>query len=341
MKKVSPDRLEQMSDDELLSLKFNELDLKIEGTWIEDCVGQLYKELSAKGIDFHPPCYLADEWLCPDGEPVIGVAFFLAHPRLKNLERKIMLEAEGADKASCMRLLRHEAGHAINYAYSLYKRTQWRRLFGKFSKQYPEKYKYRPYSKSFVRHLEGWYAQYHPDEDFSETFAVWLDPGSDWEEKYKGWKALGKLKYVDKVMKEVSLKPPRKNKGEKHWDISQLRLLLKTYYKRKKDLYADEYPDFHDDHLKKIFFERKEKDAGEKAFKLIKRKNKEILNNVGHWTGEKKFIINKLLKDLAERSKQLELVSVGEESNDSLKVAVYVTTQIMNYRYTGRYKKKK
>ncbi len=330
--------ISRMGEEKLLSVRLCDLGLKIEGTWLEGCIDQLYRELDAKGIKFHPPCYLADEWLCPDGEPIIGIAFFLAHPRLKRLEHKMMLEVEGGNKTWCMKLLRHEAGHALNYAYGFYRRKKWREIFGPFSAEYGGSYKYRPYSKSFVRHLEEWYAQYHPDEDFAETFAVWLNPKSHWEEKYKGWKALKKLEYVDELMKEIADGPPRKAKGDKYWDISRMKTTLRTFYKRKRKLYEEEYPDFHDFCLKKICPERPAGEKGEKAYKIIRKYRREILDHVSKWTGEKKFIINRLLRDLIGRCRDLGLEAGPDEIRTVMSITSYVTAQIMHYLYTGGYK---
>lgn len=332
--------LSTLSDDELLQMRFRDLPLKIEGSWLEKCISQLYAELTEKNIIFHPPCFLADEWLCPDGEPTIGIAFFLAHPRLKNLEYKMMLEVEGGDKESCMKLLRHEAGHALNYACLLYRRKQWKKLFGPFSSEYPERYKYHPYSKRFVRHLDEWYAQYHPDEDFAETFAVWLDSESNWREKYKGWKAIEKLEYVDRLMKEIGPKPPKKQSGQKHWDISRMKTMLKTYYKRKREFYAEYYLDFHDLHLKNIFREQPS-DPKVKAGRLIMRHRKAILDYVSLCTREKKYIINGLLKDIAERCRDLELYADSDETDTLMKITAYVTSLTMNYLHTGTFRKKR
>ncbi|MBD3426919.1 MAG: hypothetical protein GF409_06780 [Candidatus Omnitrophica bacterium] len=333
--------ISKLTDEELLSLRLCDLPIKIEGTWLEGCVKQLYKELSDKGISLHPSCYLADEWLCPDGEPVIGVAFFLAHPRLRQLERKMMLEVEGQERSYCMKLLRHEMGHAINYAYLLHKRKKWRVLFGPFSAEYGDRYKYRPYSKRYVRNLEDWYAQAHPDEDFAETFAVWLDPRSNWRKKYKKWKALEKLEYVDELMREISGKKPKVPRGKKYWAASRLKTTLRTYYKKKRALYADAYYDFHDFQLKKIFQVPSKNSKRKKAHKLISENRKDILEKVSLWTGERKYTINELLKDLIRRSRELKLEVPGKISESLLDIAIYVTAQMMNYIYTGEYKRKK
>ncbi|MFH1363838.1 MAG: hypothetical protein ABIH45_06500, partial [Candidatus Omnitrophota bacterium] len=234
--------LAKLSEEELLEIKIRDLPLSLPGTWLDDCIQELYAELDSKGIKLKPPCYLADEWLIPDGEPVVGIPFFLAHSALMKLEKKMMLDVEGGTKDWCLKLLRHETGHAINYAYKLYKSKKWHKIFGPFHKEYRETYRFRPYSKSFVRHLEDYYAQYHPDEDFAETFAVWLTPDLDWRVQYKGWKAIDKLDYVDQLMNKIKDKEPLVKKGKKYWEARRMNVSLKNFYKKKKYFYAEDFP---------------------------------------------------------------------------------------------------
>ncbi|MFC1501581.1 hypothetical protein ACFL58_03950 [Elusimicrobiota bacterium] len=338
MAKIKID-LNSLSDEDLLKIRLCDFTLQIKGTWLENCISKLYNELNDKGIKFHPTCYLADEWLAPEHEPVVGIAFYLAHPKLIQIENRMMREVEGGNEDSCMRLLRHETGHAINYAYQFYKKKFWRQLFGHFSSEYPDRYKYRPYSKSFVIHLGDYYAQYHPDEDFAETFAVWLDPNSDWANKYQNWKALEKLNYVDKLMKDVASKDPKQKTGKKYWNVSKIKTSLENHYKKKIDFYAEESPDFHDSHLKKIFSNT----SGETidAHKAIHKHKKDILANVSFWTGEKKYFINRLLKSIVKRSRELQLKNSTKDTSYILKLTTYITASIMNYAYTGSFKRKK
>src|SRR5581483_8304551 len=193
---------------EILQRPICELGLKLEGSRLEKPVQQLYHELERKGLEkFHPLIYLSDEWGCPSGEPVIGVPFYLADPRLSELERQIN---DLEDDREIMMYLRHEAGHAFNYAYKLHRTPEWRELFGSFRRPYREQYKPVAFSRRYVRHMAGWYAQKHPDEDFAETFAVWMTPGAKWREKYKHWPALQKLEYVDRIGHEVAQQDPLK-----------------------------------------------------------------------------------------------------------------------------------
>ena len=333
---------ENISYEELLKLRIKDLPLKIQGTWLAECVDKLYAELEAKGIKFKPECYLADEWLAPDGEPVVGIPFFLAHPALIKLEKHMMLDVEGGTKQWCMQLLRHETGHAINYAYRLYAQKKWQQLFGHFHQEYPDTYRFRPYSKNFVRHLEDYYAQYHPDEDFAETFAVWLTPGIDWQTQYKGWKALHKLKFIDELMRKITEKDLKIKKGSKFWQAVKLTSTLHSYYKKKKAQYAEDFHDFHDVNLKRIFpIPADERNQLPLASQLIIKYRRTIIQSVSHWTGEKKYIIDGLIKSLIIRTKALGLVVSDSEPLEIMKLSIYITTLMMNYMYTGRLRGKK
>ncbi len=334
--------LSNISEEDLLNTRICDLPLAVDGTWLAECIDQLHAELQGKGISFRPECYLADEWLTPEKETCIGIPFYLAHPSLIRLEKKFMIDAEGETKQWCMKLLRHEAGHAICYAYRLHKRKQWQRIFGPATAEYSDTYKYRPYSKNYVRHLDGYYAQYHPDEDFVETFAVWLTPNLDWQTQYRGWKAIRKLEYVDKLMAEIQGKePPVKNRN-KVWCVSTLRIKLKNYYKKKRHFWAEEFPDFHDAFLRKNFVEQNaEHKKLPRAADLIRKHRRNILNSISKYSGEKKYVVNDLLKDIQKRSRELKLDVAENETLMTVKLSVYITSLIMNYLYTGRFRGEK
>ncbi len=199
---------ETLSDDQLLSLRFCDLKLSIQGTELEQAIERLYRELGMRGIRFRPHCWLAQEWFSPDGIPGIAIPFYLAHRRLMRLERRFMREVEGGNRNWLMRILRHEAGHAIDSAYRLRRRSDWRAVFGPASLPYPDTYRPRPGSRRFVQHLGSWYAQAHPTEDFAETFAVWLKPKSPWRREYRDWPAYAKLEYIETLANDIGRRRP-------------------------------------------------------------------------------------------------------------------------------------
>src|SRR6267378_6949448 len=184
----------------------------------------------ARGLSrFRPPCYLSDEWACPDREPIIGIPFYLADPKLAALEQAVN---DIEDEREIMMYLRHEAGHAFNYAYELYATREWHDLFGPFDRPYSDDYKPVPFSRGFVRHIAGWYAQKHPDEDFAETFAVWMTPGSNWRRRYKGWPALGKLRYVNHTVRQLRDQDPVVSTGDFDITVEDMQVTVEEFYRR-------------------------------------------------------------------------------------------------------------
>lgn len=203
----------RLSDEALLKMRFCDLHLTIERSPIAPHLRRLYGDLERRGLSVHPHAWLSEEWFSPDGVPGIAVPFYLAHPRLEQLERRIMGEAEGGDTRLLMRILRHEAGHALDNAYRLRRRRRWREVFGAASVPYPARYRARAGSRRYVHHLGEWYAQAHPTEDFAETFAVWLTPRSGWRKSYAGWPALYKLQAVEELMAGVrGVRAPVRNR---------------------------------------------------------------------------------------------------------------------------------
>ena len=330
-----------LTDQELLERRISSLDLRLGGTALEPLIQQLYDELSAHGLLFHPPCHVGDEWFVPVGIPAIFIPFFLVHDRLRALERTMMLEVEGGTKEWFMKLIRHEAAHAYSYAYRLPRRKKWQQNFGRTSREEtPDFYHPRPFSRSYVVNLDDWYAQSHPDEDFAETFAVWLTPGLDWRARYAGWKALLKLEYVDELMRSIAGQPPLHTPEYRVADYDYLNLKLKTYYERKRKLYEDTYPDFYDAELRELFAAP----AGPgriKASSYLRRRRRRLLNSVCQWTNEKKFRVNKLLARLIERCEQLGLHVPNDDPQQDFRVTSFITTLVMNYLFTGKFKRTK
>jgi hypothetical protein len=327
-----------LSDAELLERRISTLGLRLEGMPLEPLIKQLYAELSAKGLAFHPPCHIGDEWFVPIGIPAIFIPFFLVHDRLRALERTMMLEVEGETPEWFMKLMRHETAHGYSYAYQLQRKKKWQKFFGRTSHEStPSFYRPRPFSRSYVMHLDDWYAQAHPDEDFAETFAIWLTPGLDWRERYAGWRALRKLEYIDELMCSLAGKPPTFSPKYRVADYDCLNVKLKTYYTRKRKLYEDTYPDFYDVDLRQLF----SAPAGIKASSYLRRTRRRLLNSVCQWTNEKKFRVNELLTRLTDRCDQLGLHVLNDDPQQDFRVAAFITTLVMNYLFTGKFKRTK
>jgi len=333
----------QLSDEELLQFKICDLKINIEDSPYKPQMDQLFEELKAKGLEnLKPKIYFGDEWFSPEGVCAIAVPFYLAHTRLRLLEEKMMLEAEGASPSEFMKLIRHEAGHCFDHVFRFSKRPKWKSLFGSPELEYdPDTYHPKPYSRSFVKHLDRWYAQSHPDEDFAETFAVWLNPDSNWKTQYKKWPgALKKLEYLDRLAREATKKNIYLKKPHLISAAARSQKTLNAYYIKKKKERDTDYPDFYDSDLKKIFSggsELSKRDYG--AHRFMKKNKKIIVNSISRWTGERKYTISLFIKKLINRCESLDLRLGSSESETFLQLSAYLATLITNYLFTGKFKR--
>lgn len=324
----------------LLNRPIKDLGLKLEGSAVEKYVLRLYRELEAKGLRrFRPSCYLTDEWGCPSGEPIIGIPFYLADPKLAALEKAMNdLETE----REILMYLRHEAGHAFNYAYELYRTEEWRSLFGPFRRPYREDYRPIPFSRRFVRHIAGWYAQKHPDEDFAETFAVWLTPRSGWRKKYAGWDAIHKLRYVEKTARALRDRDPVRAVGSTDLTVEEMETTIEDFYRQKADpgvaAVAADLP--LDTDLRDIFSRpRRSSPRGARpAAQLLSENRKEIVDKVAYWTGVRRPLVKDLVESIERRVGELHLRAPrNRESRFLVEITAYATTLAMNYLTRGKF----
>src|ERR1043165_5056483 len=325
-------------DEKLLDLPMCRLGVTVDSPFLSRQIGQLQEELEAKQLRFRPHFWLSNEWFTPDGVPGIAIPFYLAHPRLEKLELAQMLEVEGGTAEWCMRILRHEAGHAIENAYRIRRLRSRQRIFGRSSEPYPKYYSPRPYSRSFVRHLDVWYAQSHPDEDFAETFAVWLTPASTWADRYKGWPVLKKLQYVDGLMAGLAAVPPKVVSCEEVDPLSQLKKTLRAHYARKRTHYGTERPSLYDPDLKRLFSDAPTHADRPSAATFLNRFRKEVRRKVAAWTGEYQYTIDQVLEDMIQRCRQLHLRLPLPEEQAKLDFTILLTVHTINYLRSGRHK---
>jgi len=311
--------------------------LKVEGSPLERFVQQLYKELDAKGLKkFRPKCYLTDEWGCPNMEPVIGIPFYLADPNLQRLELE-MNDLE--DSRQIMMYLRHEAGHAYNYAYELYKTPEWRDLFGPFRRPYRDNYKPVPFSRQFVRHMEGWYAQKHPDEDFAETFAVWLTPRSNWRKRYRGWGAIRKLQYMERIGRKFRDTEPLHDHGSTDITVDEMEVTVGEFYQRalEQELTPGELP--LDADLSDIFnISKRRRKNVRPAADLMKENRKLLVDKVNYWTGVQRPLVKKLVEAMETKVAELGLrADTKLERTYLTEITAYATALAMNYITRGKF----
>ncbi|MEM1067745.1 MAG: putative zinc-binding metallopeptidase [Planctomycetota bacterium] len=330
--------LDSMSDDQLLDLRICDLKLSIRDTSLEPRIQQLTGELEHRGLKFRPHFWLSEEWFSPDGIPGIAIPFYLAHPRLMRLERKQLLEVEGGTQDWCMKILRHEAGHAIDTAFRLRRKASYRKIFGRASTPYPDYYQPQPSSRDYVHHLEMWYAQAHPLEDFAETFAVWLRPGSRWRTRYRDWPAIEKLHTVDMYMKSINGKKPPVQSRATPEPLSRIRKTLRTHYAQKRDDYGLNYPSIYDNDLRRLFSSDPAHKRNPTAAAFLTRIRGELRRSVARWTGEYSYTIDQVVQEMIERCRELRLRVGGPPEELKRDAMILVAVRTTNFLHEGRHR---
>ena len=313
----------------LLDTRIRDLGLKLEGSAAEKFVQQLYRELEQKRIaKFRPACYLTDEWGCPSGEPVIGIPFYLARPDLAQIEKE---HNDLEDAREIMMYLRHEAGHAFNYAYKLHRTPEWRQVFGPYRRPYRENYRPVLFSKDYVRYLPGWYAQKHPDEDFAETFAVWMTPRSGWRSKYRGWGALAKLNYMNRIARALGGSDPMRKRGIPDITVEDMEMTVGEFYR----VSTEQIPllDLNvDDDLATLFSTPKKKRSAEAAESFLARHRKTLVDHIARWTAMQRPLVRRLMESVEKRSKEMGLmIDRKREAEQLSEFTVFATTLVMNH----------
>jgi hypothetical protein len=301
-----------MGDEQLLDLRLCDLRLRLHGTAVQARIARLYRELAARGIAFRPHAWFAEDWFSPDGVPGFAVPFYLAHPRLTRLERKMTGAVEGTNANWQMRILRHEAGHAIDSAYRLRRRARWRALFGPASRRYAPQYRARPASRHHVQHLGEWYAQAHPTEDFAETFAVWLQPRSGWRRRYAAWPARRKLEYVAQLAAEIGRHRPAVGCRDRVDALEDSTLTLREHYRRKQRAARRRHRALADGLLRRVFVSEAQARSGAvSAATLLRTMKTSLRTTLERRAGADRYAAQQLVRLAIERCEHLKLYQHG------------------------------
>jgi hypothetical protein len=305
----------RLPDAELLQLRFCDLKVPLAGTPLERRLQRVYGELERRGISFRPHMWLAEEWFSPDGIPGIAVPFYLAHPRLMRLERRMMRQVEGGNANWMMRILRHEVGHAIDTAYRLRRRARWREIFGPASLPYPDSYRARPGSRRFVQHLGDWYAQSHPTEDFAETFAVWLKPNSDWRRTYASWPAWEKLRFVEEIMQDIATRPALVRSRAYIEPLSDNKRTLAQHYREKLARLSDWRSEAADGLMLRVFARTPKRSGAARAASFLRSHRRELLTGAQRLSDADSYMLHQVLRLAIDRSDTMQLYLRGSQRN--------------------------
>ncbi|MHC4261431.1 MAG: putative zinc-binding metallopeptidase [Planctomycetota bacterium] len=318
------------TDGQLLDLRLCDLGLELEQTPAQALVEELWSEFAGRGLRFRPYVWISTEWFTPDDTTGFAIPFYVVHPRLVRLERRQMLEVEGGTREDCLKLMRHEAAHALDNAYRIRRSRRFREVFGSPSEPYDSSYAPDPNSRDHVLHLDYWYSQSHPLEDWAETFAVWLRPGSGWRRRYAGWPALRKLEYVDELCDGLAARAPKIRTRRREEPLSSVKLTLREYYERKRAAYTDDTTPVFAGRLERVFPRDGE---GPPAAAFLRGAQRDLVRRVAAATGQHTYLVDHVLREMVARARDRKLRLAGDPADALVEAAVLLTSLSSHYSY--------
>ena len=116
---------------------------------------------------------------------------------------------------------------------------------------------------------------------------------------------------------------------------------MQTYYARKRRAYAEDFPDFFDRDLRRLFAAGPATTSRQPASRFLRAHRRRIIAAVGAWTGGKRYTVNQLVRDLSLRCDELKLQVEGDDPALLVQVTAYLTALVTNYLFTGKFKRTK
>ena len=325
----------ELPDEELLRWRISDLGLALEDSTVAQRLEELYAELLRRGVRFRPYAWLSTDWFTPDHCTGFAIPFYLAHPRLVRLERAQMLEVEGGNRDECLKIMRHETAHAIDNAHRLRRRKRWREVFGRAGTPYASTYSPDPTSREHVLNLDYWYSQSHPLEDWAETFAVWLQPGSRWRTRYADGPALRKLQYVHELLEEIAAVPAPVRTRFHEEPLSSVRMTLGDYYKRKRGIYSEEGSPALDGQLTRVFSPGGSDVQRPRAAVFLRRQRRELVRRVAAATGQHRYLLDHVVREMVSRCQSKDLRLAGDGPDALVTAAIVLTSLSSQFLYGG------
>jgi hypothetical protein len=339
---------------ELLLTPLNRLGLCLESSLLAEPVRLAMTDLRRAGIKkLQPYFYLSTGYGTVASTTSISLGFYDCSLPLHQLN----YEARGFEYTFTdqVDLVRHELGHAFSYAYKLYRRSDFREVFnvrGNYFNTYPATNRYveraNPWSRDFVNPGGDYYAQKHPDDDFAETFCVWLRPRYNWRRAYQRYPgALRKLEFVDFIVHELRREAPLIDQAPYPFEpLDECQLTVRQFFKvgstRPYRLKATGYID---PDLLELFWqspsrrdERRRRRDYVLADNFVRKHKRNIVAQVSRWTGVDDQVVKDFLDKCSARARALDLwVRKDRRDKTIVELTTYVSYRCALYALNDKY----
>src|SRR5207244_4128053 len=146
------------------------------------------------------------------------------------------------------------------------------------------------------------------------------------------------LEYMDRVMRDLAHARPRVKSKRQMDPLPRLKKTLREHYRKKREHYGLDHPDFYESDLRNLFSDAPEYAKNLPAARFVRRIRKDERGTVASFTDSYQYTIDQLLETIIDRCRELNLRLMDSEESTKTDFMVFLTVQTMNYLHSGRHR---
>jgi hypothetical protein len=143
---------------------------------------------------------------------------------------------------------------------------------------------------------------------------------------------------MDQLMRELARRRPSVASKRQVDPLPRLRKTLGEHYRRKREHYGLDHPDFYESDLRNLFSDAPQYAKHQPAARFVRKIRREVRSTVASFTDSYQYTIDQLLETIIERCRELNLRLTDPEEATKIDFMVFLTVQTMNYLHSGRHR---
>jgi len=120
--------------------------------------------------------------------------------------------------------------------------------------------------------------------------------------------------------------------------LVRLKKTLRDHYRKKREHYGLDHPDFYESDLRNLFSDAPQYAKNLSAARFVRRIRREVRITVASFTDTYQYTIDQLLSKIIDRCRELNLRLMDDDEATKIDFMVFLTVQTMNYLHSGRHR---
>ena len=169
--------------------------------------------------------------------------------------------------------------------------------------------------------------------------AVWLTPRGGWRKRYRGWGAMTKLRYMERIAHELGSVDPVRRRGYPDITVDEMESTSCGFYQQSVPEAIPVVDLALDSDLIDIFnVSKRQKKTVRPAQEFLRQHRKTVVDKVTYWTGVQRPLIIAVGGRHRKEDRRTGIARRHQEEAEHLaELTVYATTLATNYMTRGKF----